>query len=78
MPLFPDIDLENYLRRMVNFPEVCEEDSERQAQLAAASLQTEKVDNAPQPKETEKEKGKESKDESEQSPEEGKEETKNE
>ena len=78
MPLFPDIDLENYLRRMVNFPEVCEEDSERQAQLAAASLQTEKVDNAPQPKETEKEKGKESKDESEQSPEEGKEKTKNE
>lgn len=38
MPLFPDIDLENYLRRMVNFPEVNEDDEERQTQLAAASL----------------------------------------
>ena len=43
MPLFPDIDLENYLRRMVNFPEVNEDDEERQAQLAAASLQSDKT-----------------------------------
>jgi len=54
MPLFPDLDLENYLRRMVNFPEVNENDEERQAQLAAASLQTEKTDNAPPPNEEEK------------------------
>ena len=33
MPLFPDIDLENYLRRLVNFPEVSEEDEERNKQL---------------------------------------------
>lgn len=42
MPLFPDLDLENYLRRMVNFPEVNEDDEERQAQLEAASLVTKK------------------------------------
>lgn len=35
MPLFPDIDLENYLRRLVNFPEVSEDDEERQGQLAS-------------------------------------------
>lgn len=40
MPLFPDLDLENYLRRMVNFPEVNEDDEERQTQLEAASLAT--------------------------------------
>ncbi len=34
MPLFPDIDLENYLRRLVNFPETSEEDAGRAAQLA--------------------------------------------
>ena len=34
MPLFPDIDLENYLRRLVNFPETSVEDEERNAQLA--------------------------------------------
>lgn len=33
MPLFPDIDLENYLRRIVHFPEVREDDPERAAQL---------------------------------------------
>lgn len=33
MPLFPDINLENYLRRLVNFPEISEEDEERKAQL---------------------------------------------
>lgn len=33
MPLFPNIDLENYLRRLVNFPEVSEDDEERQKQL---------------------------------------------
>lgn len=33
MPLFPDIDLENYLRRLVNFPEVSADDEERQKQL---------------------------------------------
>lgn len=69
MPLFPDIDLENYLRRMVNFPEVNEDDEERQTQLAAASLQTEKTD--PKPPEDDKK-------EPEQKPEEGKEENKNE
>ena len=42
MPLFPDLDLENYLRRMVNFPEVNEDDEERQTQLEAASLVTKK------------------------------------
>ena len=42
MPLFPDIDLENYLRRLVNFPEISEEDKNRQAQLA----------NTQQPKQT--------------------------
>ena len=69
MPLFPDIDLENYLRRMVNFPEVNEDDEERQAQLAAASLQTEKANQKP----TE-----DGKKEPENKPEEGKEEPKNE
>lgn len=34
MPLFPDIDLENYLRRLVNFPETSEEDDGRAAQLS--------------------------------------------
>ena len=33
MPLFPDIDLENYLRRLVNFPEVSEDDASRQEQI---------------------------------------------
>ena len=42
MPLFPDLDLENYLRRMVNFPEVNKDDEERQTQLEAASLVTKK------------------------------------
>ena len=69
MPLFPDIDLENYLRRMVNFPEVNEDDEERQTQLAAASLQTEKATTKP----TENDKK-----EPENKPEEGKEETKDE
>lgn len=69
MPLFPDIDLENYLRRMVNFPEVNEDDEERQTQLAAASLQTEKAN--PQPTENDKK-------ESENKLEEGKEETEDE
>lgn len=36
MPLFPDIDLENYLRRLVNFPEVDKDDEERQQQLGSA------------------------------------------
>ena len=67
MPLFPDIDLENYLRRMVNFPEVNENDEERQTQLAAASIQTEEAN--PKPKENDKK-------EPENKPEEGKEETK--
>ena len=67
MPLFPDIDLENYLRRMVNFPEVNEDDEERQTQLAAASIQTEEAN--PKPKENDKK-------EHENKPEEGKEETK--
>lgn len=35
MPLFPDIDLENYLRRLVNFPEVAEDDNERKEQIAS-------------------------------------------
>ena len=69
MPLFPDIDLENYLRRMVNFPEVNEDDNERQTQLANASLQTEKANQKP----TEDDKK-----EPENKPEEGKEETENE
>ena len=69
MPLFPDIDLENYLRRMVNFPEVNEDDNERQTQLANASLQTEKANQKP----TE-----DGKKEPENKPEEGKEEPKNE
>ena len=69
MPLFPDIDLENYLRRMVNFPEVNEDDEERQTQLAAASLQTEKANTKP----TENDKK-----ESENKLEEGKEETEDE
>lgn len=69
MPLFPDIDLENYLRRMVNFPEVNEDDNERQTQLANASLQTEKANQKPT------ENGKK---EPENKPEEGKEEPKNE
>ena len=69
MPLFPDIDLENYLRRMVNFPEVNEDDNERQAQLANASLQTEKAN----PKTAEDDKK-----EPETKPEEGKEETEDE
>ena len=69
MPLFPDIDLENYLRRMVNFPEVNEDDEERQTQLAAASLQTEKAN--PKPTEDDKK-------EPENKPEEGKEETEDE
>lgn len=67
MPLFPDIDLENYLRRMVNFPEVNEDDEERQTQLAAASIQAEEAN--PKPKENDKK-------EPENKPEEGKEETK--
>lgn len=33
MPLFPDIELENYLRRLVNFPEVSEDDVDREKQL---------------------------------------------
>ena len=41
--MFPVISLENYLRRLVNFPEVNEDDEERQAQLAAASLQSDKT-----------------------------------
>lgn len=45
MPLFPDLDLENYLRRMVNFPEVNEDDEERQTQLEAASLVTKESTN---------------------------------
>ena len=69
MPLFPDIDLENYLRRMVNFPEVNEGDNERQAQLANASLQAEKAN----PKTAEDDKK-----EPETKPEEGKEETEDE
>ena len=69
MPLFPDVDLENYLRRMVNFPEVNEDDEERQTQLAAASLQTEKANTKP----TENDKK-----EPENKPKEGKEEPKNE
>ena len=67
MPLFPDIDLENYLRRMVNFPEVNEDDEERQTQLASASIQTEEAN--PKPQENDKK-------EPENKPEEGKEETK--
>ena len=67
MPLFPDIDLENYLRRMVNFPEVNEDDNERQTQLANASLQAEKANQKP----TE-----DGKKEPENKPEEGKEEPK--
>ena len=40
MPLFPDIDLENYLRRLVNFPEVAEDDEEREKQIAGAQKDT--------------------------------------
>lgn len=36
MPLFPDINLENYLRRLVSFPETTEDDDQREAQLQAA------------------------------------------
>lgn len=39
MPLFPDIDLENYLRRLVNFPETSEEDANRAAQLSNTQTQ---------------------------------------
>ena len=54
---------------MVNFPEVNEDDNERQTQLANASLQTEKANQKP----TE-----DGKKEPENKPEEGKEEPKNE
>ena len=54
---------------MVNFPEVNEDDEERQTQLAAASLQTEEATTKP----TENDKK-----EPENKPEEGKEETKDE
>lgn len=40
MPLFPDIDLENYLRRLVNFPEVSADDEERNSQLNGKSSDT--------------------------------------
>jgi hypothetical protein len=39
MPLFPDIDLENYLRRLVNFPEVAADDEERLQQLEGQQQQ---------------------------------------
>lgn len=40
MPLFPDIDLENYLRRLVNFPEVSADDEERELQLKGKASKT--------------------------------------
>lgn len=36
MPLFPDVDLENYLRRLVQFPDVTEVDELREDQLNIA------------------------------------------
>lgn len=58
MPLFPDIDLENYLRRLVNFPEVSEEDEERTMQIEKHSHEAEAAD--PVEKEQEDEVNKES------------------
>lgn len=42
MPLFPDVDLENYLRTLVNFPEVTEDEELRARQEKAAGLSEEK------------------------------------
>lgn len=47
MPLFPDIDLENYLRRLVNFPEVSEDDENRQAQLDNTQKAQQKSNESP-------------------------------
>jgi len=44
MPLFPDIDLENYLRRLVNFPEVSADDEEREKQLGSQETDKERTD----------------------------------
>ena len=38
MPLFPDIDLENYLRSLVNFPEVTENEELRERQEKTAGI----------------------------------------
>jgi len=37
MPIFPDLDLENYLRRVANLPETSEEDENREAQLSRSA-----------------------------------------
>lgn len=50
MPLFPNLDLENYLRRLANFPTVTENDEERQSAIerinkkASGSDSTQKQD----------------------------------
>lgn len=41
MPLFPDVDLENYLRSLVNFPEVTEDTELRKRQEDVAGLSEE-------------------------------------
>ena len=50
MPLFPDIDLENYLRRLVNFPEVAEDDPERVEQLSGNKQNAENAQGKDEPK----------------------------
>lgn len=37
MPLFPDIDLENHLRRIADLPETSEDDEERQSRVSRSS-----------------------------------------
>lgn len=40
MPLFPDIDLENYLRRLADLPETSAEDEEREERIANSNPKT--------------------------------------
>lgn len=44
MPLFPDIDLENYLRSLVNFPVVTEDEELRARQEKVAGLSSTEID----------------------------------
>jgi hypothetical protein len=51
MPLFPDVDLENYLRSLVNFPEVTENEELRERQEKAAGLSDSSKDTNQDPQE---------------------------
>jgi hypothetical protein len=51
MPLFPDLDLENYLRKVANLPEAEEEDESRKLAKKAATEITESEDDPDKKKE---------------------------